>query len=267
VEFYMQDKTGLAASEMGYRFHQLLAAGMSMVVLGVPGGLLGAVLPLWIRALGDESKALGNQVGRLLTWNTVGAVVGVLLTGFGLMPHVGLRGSFYVLVVGLCLGSFLIALAHRRPRTAGLSAALGMALVVLGLLTGQGWRQVLSSGVFRMRGTYADPEAMEKRRKHIEILFYEDAADATVSVERGDNVAAKDDIGLRINGKVDASSQVDLSTQYLLAHLPLAGRPESKEVFILGLGSGISAGALLGHPIERIVVAENCEPVVRASKF
>src|SRR5436309_8659421 len=111
VEFYMRAKTGLAASEMGYRFHQLLAAGMSMVVLGVPAGLLGAVLPLWIRSLGAESKALGDQVGRLLTWNTVGAVAGVLLTGFGLMPHVGLRASFYVLVVGLCLGAFLIALA------------------------------------------------------------------------------------------------------------------------------------------------------------
>ena len=267
VEFYMRAKTGLAASDMGYRFHQLLAAGMSTVVLGVPAGLLGAVLPLWIRALGAESKALGDQVGRLLTWNTVGAVAGVLLTGFGLMPHVGLRASFYVLVVGLCLGAFLIALAHRRPRTAGLSAGLGVALAVVGLMTGQGWRQVLSSGVFRMRGTYADPTAMEKRRKHIKILFYEDAADATVSVERGDGIVARDDLGLRINGKVDASSQVDLSTQYLLAHLPMAGRPESKDVFVLGLGSGITAGALLAHPVEHVTIAENCEPVLRAAQF
>jgi len=118
-----------------------------------------------------------------------------------------------------------------------------------------------------MRGTYADPHAMEQRRKHIKILFYEDAADATVSVERGDGIAAKDDIGLRINGKVDASSQADLSTQYLLAHLPMAGRPESKEVFVLGLGSGITAGALLAHPVERVTIAENCEPVLRASQF
>ena len=267
VQFYMQAKTGLAASDMGYRFHQILAAGMSMVVLGVPAGLLGAVLPLWIRSLGAEAKALGDQVGRLLTRNTVGAVAGVLLTGFGLMPHVGLRASFYALVLVLCLGAFLIALAHRRPRTAGQSAALGVALAVVGVTTGQGWRQVLSSGVFRMRGTYADPQLLEKRRQHIEILFYEDAADATVSVERGDSIEAKDDIGLRINGKVDASSQFDLSTQYLLAHLPMAARPESKEVFVLGLGSGITAGALLAHPVEHVTIAENCEPVLRAAQF
>src|ERR1051326_766438 len=125
VEFYMNAKTGLAATEIGYRFHQLLAAGMSTVVLGVPAGLLGAVLPLWIRALGAQSRALGDQVGRLLTWNTVGAVAGVLLTGFGLMPHIGLRGAFYVLVICLCLGAFLIAWVNQSRRIAGLSAGLG----------------------------------------------------------------------------------------------------------------------------------------------
>src|SRR5207247_10127193 len=91
VEIYTWARTGLAASDAGFRFHQLLASGMSMIVLGVPSGLIGAVLTLWIRAMAGGSAALGNQVGRLLTWNTLGAVAGVLVTGFGLMPHVGLR--------------------------------------------------------------------------------------------------------------------------------------------------------------------------------
>src|SRR5882724_10645521 len=39
VEIYMRAKTGLAASEVGFRFHQVLASGMSMIVLGVPAGL------------------------------------------------------------------------------------------------------------------------------------------------------------------------------------------------------------------------------------
>jgi spermidine synthase len=267
VDFYLIAKTGLAPSEVGYRFHQLLAAIMSIVVLGVPAGLLGAVLPLWIRALALDAAALGDRVGRLLTWNTVGAVIGVLLTGFVLMVHAGLRGSFYVLTGVMCAGAFLIALVNGHRRTAGLSASLGLLLSVVGLTTGEGWRHVLSSGVFRMRGSYFDPHAQENRRKHVRILFYEDAADATVSVEEGDGIAVPNNVSLRVNGKVDASSGVDLSTQYLCAHLPMAVRPDSKNVFVLGVGSGISAGALLGHPIEKIVVAENCEPVLRAARF
>ena len=59
----------------------------------------------------------------------------------------------------------------------------------------------------------------------------------------------------------------DLSTQLLVAHLPMLARPGAKDVFIFGLGSGISAGALLSYPVERITVAENCEPVIRASRW
>src|SRR5205085_109319 len=71
---------------------------------------------------------------------------------------------------------------------------------------------------------------------------------------------------LRVNGKPDASSYGDLATQYLLAHLPMMARPAGKDVFVLGLGSGITAGALLGYPLDHLVVAENCEPVLRAAR-
>jgi len=121
--------------------------------------------------------------------------------------------------------------------------------------------------VFRARETTFDPTTMALRKQHIKILFYEDAPDATVTVEQGDGVGAPAELGLRINGKPDASTRVDLSTQLLVAHLPMLARRDAKDVFVLGLGSGVSAGALLSYPVEQIVVAENCDPVIRASKF
>ena len=33
--------------------------------------------------------------------------------------------------------------------------------------------------------------------------------------------------------------------------------PDAEDVFVLGMGSGISAGALLAYPASNIVVAEN----------
>ncbi|HSY42544.1 MAG TPA: hypothetical protein VK811_01450, partial [Candidatus Acidoferrum sp.] len=59
----------------------------------------------------------------------------------------------------------------------------------------------------------------------------------------------------------------DLSTQFLVSHLPMLMKPGAKDVFIFGLGSGISAGALTSYPLDRLTVAENCEPVIRASQF
>jgi predicted membrane-bound spermidine synthase len=267
VEFYRVAKSGLARSTIGYTYYQALTALMSMVLLGLPAALLGSVLPLLIRVLSGQSSTLGEKVGRLLTWNTLGAVGGVLLTGFVLMPLVGLRNSFGVLALIIAAVALATAWQRQMRRFATVGSGVIGVLAVLFVLSGEGWRYVISSGAFRSKEIEVEPGAMEFRKRHIKIEFYEDAPDATVSIERGDGVAVPDDVGLRINGKPDASSRLDLSTQTLVGHLPILARPESKDVFILGLGSGITGGAVLGHPVEHLTIAENCEPVVRAAKF
>ena len=238
-----------------------------MVVLGVPAALLGAVLPLWMREKDETGVSLGDRVGRLLTWNTCGAVVGVLLTGFVFMPGIGLRGSFGLLALLLSTVALAMAAWQRRPVTAVAAVTLaGLLAFILGT-AGEGWRHVMSSGVFRARETEVDLSVMQQRKNHIKILFYQDAADATVTVTQGDGKGASDERVLCTNGKPEATSRGDLATQYLVGHLPLLAKPDSQDVFVVGLGSGITAGAALGHPIRRMVVAENCEPVIRAAGY
>ena len=264
VDFYRWVKTGLARTETGYTFHQAFIAGMSLIVLGVPAGLLGAVLPLWIRDLPQSGPNLGRGVGRLLTWNTLGAVAGTLVTGFVLMPRLGLRGAFLMLALGLCVAAWRLGRKFRAGSLEVAPLAVGAALLLIGALGGDTWRHLMSSGIFRLRETELNRDLVAHRQRHVKIHFYEDAADASVAIEQGDGVAASDQLMLRINGKPDATSSGDMATQFLLGHLPLLARPESKDIFVLGFGSGVTAGALLGHPIEGITVAENCEPVLRA---
>ena len=267
VDFYRIARVGLGRNPTGYVYHQLLATGISLVVLGIPAACIGAVLPLMIRVVSREGKLLGARVGALLTWNTLGAVAGTLFTGFVLMPGVGLRNAFAILA--LVLAALALFTAWRTGWARGIGVATGACLLAscLFVFGNEGWRHVMSSGVFRARETEFDPTTMPLRKQHVKILFYEDAPDATVTVEQGDGVGAPADVGLRINGKPDASTRVDLSTQMLVAHLPMLARPGAKDVFVLGLGSGVSAGALLPYPVERIDVAENCEPVIRADRF
>ena len=267
VEAYRWLKTGLARTETGHSFHQVIAAAVALVVLGVPAGMLGAVLPLWLRELPRSGPELGRGVGRLLTWNTLGAVAGTLVTGFILMPKLGLRGAWLGLAMGLCAAAWLLGWRFRRPAVEIYAGALAAVLVVVGGLTGDTWQHLMSSGVFRLRETELKTDFLPHRRRHVKIHFHEDAPDASVTVEQGDGVGTSDQITLRVNGKPDASSRGDMGTQYLLAHLPLLARPQSEDVFVLGFGSGVTAGALLGHPLKQIVVAENCAPVLRAGKF
>jgi predicted membrane-bound spermidine synthase len=257
---YLYARSGLASTSVGYRYNQLIAAFFSILMLGLPAGAIGAVLPLWIRIVSESSSQLGDRVGRLLTWNTLGAVGGVLLTGFVLMPQLGLRGSFAALALVLSGAALFVTCATGR-RLAAVSALAVCGLLVFVAATGaQNWRQVLSAGVFRFHGGRVSP-ALIKSLAAGRLLYYEDAADATVSVVESEGR------GLRVNGKPDASTGFDLSTQLLLAHVPMMAKPDSKDVFVFGLGSGITAGAVLGYPVERLVIAENCEPVIRAARF
>jgi spermidine synthase len=54
-------------------------------------------------------------------------------------------------------------------------------------------------------------------------------------------------------------------TQRMLAHVPLLLHPAPKQAAILGLGSGVTLGSALTHPLERAVVLEISPEVVQAS--
>jgi predicted membrane-bound spermidine synthase len=267
VDFYRIARTGLGRTEVGYEYQLLLSTGISLVILGIPAACIGAVLPLMMRAVSAAGAPLGARVGALLTWNTLGAVAGTLITGFGLMPWLGLRDSFATLALMLGLVALVIALRqHWRNGVKVTAIVCGFALCLL-VVSDAGWQNVMSSGVFRIWETKFSAQLMPLRKQHIKILFYKDAPDATVSVESVDGIVGPESIGLRINGKPDAGTDVDLGNQLLLAHLPLLVKPAAKDVFVLGMGSGITAGAALAYPIERLDIAENCEPVITAANI
>ncbi|MEQ2006152.1 MAG: fused MFS/spermidine synthase, partial [Limisphaerales bacterium] len=189
VEFYRWVKTGIARTETGYSFHQAFSAAMSLVVLGIPAGLLGAVLPLWIRELPQSGPELGRGVGRLLTWNTIGAVAGTLVAGFVLMPQLGLRGAFLALALGLCVAAWLLGRKFQRATLQFTAGTVGAGLLLVGAMGGATWQHLMSSGIFRLRETELGKDLVAHRQRHIKIHFYEDAPDASVAVEQGDGVA------------------------------------------------------------------------------
>ena len=267
VDFYQMARTGLGRTDVGYVYQLLLSTGIALVILGVPAACIGAVLPLMMRAVSAAGAPLGARVGALLTWNTLGAVVGSLLTGFVLMPFFGLRNAFGILALVLGLVALLVAVRRGWRTGIAVTTVVYGSAICLFIFGDAGWRNVMSSGAFRLVETKFDPRFMPLRKAHLKIPFYEDAADATVTVEQTDGSTGTAGMGLRINGKPDASTGLDLSTQFLLAHLPMLVKPDAQDVFVLGLGSGMTAGTLLPYPVKQIVVAENCEPVIRAARL
>ena len=96
-----------------------------------------------------------------------------------------------------------------------------------------------------------------------EILYYRDGPSATVAVERSAGF-----VSLLVNGKADASTApADMPTQLMLGHLPLLLHAEPRAILVIGLGSGITAGAVARHPVQRLDVVEIEPAVIEASRF
>jgi spermidine synthase len=263
--FYVRIRNSFS-QENKYLWHQLTSGGISVVALGFPAALIGAVLPLWIRIHSKGSISLGNVVGRLLTWNTLGAVTGALATGFILMPNIGLRLSFGVLGALLCLAALLVAMKMKVRHGIPVSATAAVILLLLSMSGREQWQFALTSGIFRERKAELDNDYFLKIQQKSKLLFYKDGTDATVAVVTDRIPTKQSDIVLSINGKPDGSILGDLPTQSMLGHLPMLIKPDSKDVFVLGFGTGITSGALLGHPISTLTIAENCEPVLEAGQ-
>jgi spermidine synthase len=224
--------------------------------------LMGGVFPLTARIATAEIDTVGKDIGNAYALNTVGAIVGSFVSGFVILPKLGLqKGIYLVAVCGLGLAAALFAcapgLARRRRR-------LGVGVAVVGALVGLAlprWNLMLfSSGFFRVSiaRDYIYRKLHKKEWKYPELAFYEDGIATTVSVDRWGKT-----LSLKNNGKVDASNEGDMPTQITVGLLPLLLYPgdHPPKVALIGYGSGVTAGAITQYPIGSLELVE-LEPAI-----
>lgn len=75
-------------------------------ILIIPTTCMGATLPLLARFVTSSLESVGSRVGALYSVNTFGAVAGAVLTGFCIMPNVGLTATLWI---GAGINAFLLA--------------------------------------------------------------------------------------------------------------------------------------------------------------
>ena len=97
---------------------------MAFAVLIVPTVLMGATLPLVLKASTFRSSSLAEQVGLLYGSNAAGAIVGTLAAGLYLIPELGIQRTFLVAAsLNVLIGGCAVALSFvARPETAAAAA-------------------------------------------------------------------------------------------------------------------------------------------------
>ncbi|MCF7762684.1 MAG: fused MFS/spermidine synthase [Verrucomicrobia bacterium] len=252
-----------------YASFQFLQAMVCFGVMFVPTVCLGATLPLASRIATSEFAFTGSSVGRVFCVNTVGTVLGTIITGLWLLPAVGLAQTF---AIGIAFNALIgLALLKRADLTYQRSfAALGIAAVFVwlsGTILDDTWKRAFSIGLWRSLSPPEDLAAYRTIINNENLIYHRDGAGSTVSVIQWRS-AANESIGLKVNGKPDASTELDVITQRLLGHIPMLLHPESRDTLVVGLGSGMTCASVARHPsVERVDVVEISPEVVEAARF
>ncbi len=246
-----------------YQFADVLIREVLMVTgLLLPMTLaFGAAFPFAVALAAGRDDAVTENLGRIYAVNTVGAIAGALLAGFVLVPQIGLHLT--IRAVAAIVGGGAVAVLWSAGRGRGRMAGFALAAIVLaaGFALPHWDRLLLSSGAYKYAAAMRGP-SLETALAAGELLSYREGATGTVAVRR-----LAGTISMAIDGKVDASNSGDMLTQRLLAHVPLLLHPSPRQVAILGLGSGVTLGSALTHPIEAATVLEISPEVVDASRF
>jgi spermidine synthase len=228
---------------------------------------MGAALPVASQIYSNKLKVLGRSVGNIYSVNTLGAIAGSLAAGFVLVP---LLGTERTILAGLFVNSAVAALvlsapgAERRPNLAKW-AALGLLIVAtLSMRGGVFWaKEMLDRGILVYARSFEERPQLRisENYQDTDVVYFKDGSNATISVRKGE-----DYVGLRTNGKVDASNKADMITQLMIGYLPVLYHPSPRSTMIIGYGGGITVGAVTAFKeVEEIDCLEIEDAVIGAA--
>ena len=260
----------MLAKSRSFREMQFLELGLVLLVVLVPTFLMGAAFPLAARISTTTLERFGRSVGDVYALNTLGAITGTLVGGFLLIPTLGTETAIAVAVGINLIAAVLVLLFASNLSLARVAFPLAVigATFLVWTLTPSWDPRLLASGPHIYAERYQSVAttksiALESAMKGGVQVFFKEGLHATVSVEKTD----PGDFALQVNGKTDASAKGDAATQLSLGHFPMLFHPQAESALVIGLGSGMTLGAVEQYPVKSIDVVELEKRVVEANEF
>jgi len=241
-----------------------------LLCLALPVAISGAVLPLMFHALREKVTDLGDVAGRLYSWNTAGSLLGALIGGYALLFWLDLHHTYRVAMAAIALAAMLTTLRTfdvGRIAPAVLAISALAAIVML-----PAWApERLSAGLFRNRAglpdTFHGPRALFRSYRQGKLVSYDDDPVASIAIESFKGTGeAPGNLAIVSNGKSDGAIPGDYVTTSLLALIPALVARDPARVFVVGFGTGVTAGELTAlEETREVILAEISPGVIHAA--
>lgn len=227
--------------------------------LALPTIAAGAVLPSLVAVAENSARNAGRTLAELYSANTLGCIIGSLLTGFVLLPGIGSSATLYLVFLILAATTVIFAIAtcaDRRP------VILGATIVALGAaaIFPQTDARLLSARV-NTSDYFSFLAAQRASLANIISYFEGDVATVIVTKTGETKGLALNGLGqgsrARVEPAVAHESVLVGTTPWLHARTPRRG-------LVVGLGAGGTVDVLLKLGVEQLDVAELERGVVDA---
>ena len=240
-------------------------------ILVVPVGLMGATVPIAFHEIKRELKKVGRDSGSLFSWNCAGNLTGSLIGGIVFYYFFNNAGVFLSAILfaalSTCIAGWYLSWRYFLP-----AALIGISILFFILHLPFYTEKRFMEGTFRIRSplaySFGGPENFFRQfHKKKDLKFYKDGPGATVAViEYPDHpLFIEKPRSITVNGKSDSSTIADIYTLKLSAHIPCLLSEKMKNIMVIGLGTGVTAGELTLYPeVENVDVAEISPSVVEA---
>jgi len=230
---------------------------MRAIFVMLPGAILwGASFPLALASVAVPGQDSARLVGGVYAANTVGAIVGALITALVLVGWVGSQITQQVLI-GVAALSGLLLLGAAPGENAGFRASLpALARVVLVAAAAGLLARVVPPlpGLLVAYGRYAATWIGQN-----EIIYVGEGVTASVAVSR----TPSGTLNYHNAGKVQASSEPqDMRLQRMLGHITTLVPKAPTKVLVIGCGAGVTAGAVSVDPKVKDQTIAEIEPLV-----
>ncbi len=260
---------------LGDRFwlFTLVQSSICAGLMAIPTLCMGATLPVAVQLRAGGGKTIASRIGDVYFLNTAGAISGSLLAGFVLQPWFGIQRSILIVASGsFALGAVLLLASgrggpERRIATATLGSATAATFAFVGLV----WllpdwdSRKMTLGPYVNQGEVRGfLQGYDTDREVDELLYYREGAHAVISVRR-----ARDGswLSYQANGKWEGSIGASAPNWSLLGHIPMLLHERPERALLVGLGTGVTLGAMLEHGVTRVDVAEIEPAVVEAAQY
>src|SRR3989454_7620450 len=221
---------------------------------------MGATFPVASQLYSSKVTILGRSIGNIYSFNTMGAIAGSLFAGFLLIPIIGTERT---ILAGLFFNAAMALLLLAEAKTSGIAQSVGVILLIgatLGMRGGVFWKpEIMDRGVLIYSHAFESrPElTISEHYEDTDVVYFKEGNNATISVRKGENY-----LGLRTNGKVDASNRDDMITQLTIGFLPGFYHPNPKNALVIGYGAGVTVGAAAAIPELEEIDCIEIEPAV-----